>query len=173
MKQAKKKIGALAEVLLMKKGDLLSLLKLSRPHAHMIETGKRSMPSDASFMMTNLRVAVAKSDKVAPQRSPFSTTQRKEIQRRISELNYKIQQSTRSLKRLTTEEAQRVKALHALELWVPDSAQIPAQREIGEVWRNFHMRRLQTMTTTMELSAAQAPLAGLKAELEHWKLQLT
>lgn len=173
MKQAKKKIGALAEVLLMKKGDLLSLLKLSRPHAHMIETGKRSMPSDASFMMTNLLVALAKSEKVAPQQSPFSAAQRKEIQRRISELNYKIQQSTRSIKRLTAEEAQRMKALHALELWEPDSWQIPAQRKIGEVWRNFHIRRLQAMTTTMELSAAQARLAGLNAELEHCKLLLT
>ena len=99
--------------------------------------------------------------------------QRKEIQRRITELNYKIQQSTRSLKRLTAEEDLRVKALHALELWEPDSWQIPAQRKIGEVWRNFHIRRLQAMTTTMELSAAQARLAGLNAELEHWKLLLT
>jgi len=173
MKQTKKKIGALAEALLMKKGDLLSLLNLSRPHAHMIETGKRSMPSDAGFMVTNLREALAKSEKVAHQQSPLSTTQRKEIQRRITELNYKIQQSTRSLKRLTTEEAQRVKALHALELWVPDAAQTPARREIGEVWSKFQIRRLQTMPTTMELSAVQARLAGLNSELEYWKLQLT
>jgi hypothetical protein len=172
MKQTKKKIGSLAEALLMKKGDLLSLLNLSRPHAHMIETGKRSMPSDAGFMVTNLREALAKSEKVAHQQSPLSTTQRKEIQRRITELNYKIQQSTRSLKRLTAEETQRVKALHALELWVPDSWQTPAQREMGEVWKKFHIRRLQVMPTTMELSAVQARLAGLNAELEYWKLQL-
>jgi|GEM_PF-5734240 len=173
MKQTKKKIGALAEALLMKKGDLLSLLNLSRPHAHMIETGKRSMPTDAGFMAANLHVALAKSEKVAHQRSPLSTIQRKEIQRRISELNYKILQSTRSLKRLTSEEAQRMKALHALELWESDSWQTPAQREMGEVWKKFHIRRLQTMPTTMELSAVQARLAGLNAELEHWKLMLT
>jgi hypothetical protein len=172
MKQTKKKIGALAEALLMKKGDLLSLLNLSRPHAHMIETGKRSMPKDAGFIVANLRVALATSEKVAHQRSPLSTIQRKEIQRRISELNYKILQLTRSLKRLTAEEAQRTKALHALELWEADSWQTPAQREMGEVWKKFHIRRLQTMPTTMELSAVQARLVGLNAELEHWKLQL-
>jgi hypothetical protein len=173
MKQTKKKIGALAEALLMKKGDLLSLLNLSRPHAHMIETGQRSMPSDAGTVVANFHVALATSEKVAHQRSPLSTTQRKDIQRRISELNYKIQQSTRSLKGLTAEEAQRMKALHALELWVPEATQTPSRREIGEVWKKFHMRRLQAMTTTMELAAAQARLAGLNAELEHWKLQLT
>jgi hypothetical protein len=173
MKQTKKKIGALAEALLMKKGDLLTLLNLSRPHAHMIETGKRSMPTDAGFMAANLHVALAKSEKVAHSRPPLSTIQRKEIQRRISELNHKILQSTRSLKRLTAEEAQRMKALHALELWEPDSWQTPAQREMGEVWKKFHIRRLQTMPTTMELSAVQARLVGLNAELEHWKLQLT
>jgi hypothetical protein len=173
MKQTKKKIGALAEALLMKKGDLLTLLNLSRPHAHMIETGQRSMPTDAGFMAANLHVALAKSEKVAHSRPPLSTMQRKEIQRRITELNYKILQSTRSLKRLTAEEVQRMKALHALELWAPDSWQTPAQREMGEVWKKFHIRRLQTMPTTMELSAAQARLAGLNAELEYWKLQLT
>jgi hypothetical protein len=172
MKQTKKKIGALAEALLMKKGDLLSLLNLSRPHAHMIETGKRSMPTDAGFMAANLHVALAKSKKVAYPLPPLSTIQRKEIQRRISELNYKVLQSTRSLKRLTAEEAQRMKALHALELWEPDSWQTPAQREMGEVWKKYHIRRLQTMPTTMELSAVQARLAGLNAELEHWKLRL-
>jgi len=173
MKQTKKKIGALAEALLMKKGDLLTLLNLSRPHAHMIETGKRSMPSDAGFIMTNLRAALAKSEKVAHQQSPLSTKQRKEIQRRITELNYKIQQSTRSLKRLSTEETLRVNALHALEQWAPDSWQTSARREIGEAWKKLHIHRLQTMPTTMELSAAQARLAGLNAELEYWKLQLT
>jgi hypothetical protein len=66
-----------------------------------------------------------------------------------------------------------VKALHALELWLPDATQTMARREIGEVWKKFHIRRLQTITTTMELAAAQARLAGLNAELEHWKLQLT
>jgi hypothetical protein len=66
-----------------------------------------------------------------------------------------------------------VKSLHALKLWEPDAAQTPARREIGEVWKKFHIRRLQTMPTTMELSAVQARLAGLNAELEHWKLQLT
>jgi hypothetical protein len=173
MKQTKKKIGALAEALLMKKGDLLTLLNLSRPHAHMIETGQRSMPSDAGTVVANLHLALAKSEKVAHSRSPLSTTQRKDIQRRITELNYKIQQSTRGLKRLVAEEALRVKALHALELWEPDAAQTAARREIGEVWKKFHLRRLQAMTTTMELAAAQARLAGLNAELEHWKLQFT
>jgi hypothetical protein len=173
MKQTKKKIGALAETLLMKKGDLLSLLNLSRPHAHMIETGQRSMPSDAGTVVANLHLALAKSEKVDHERSPLSTTQRKDIQRRITELNYKIQQSIRNLKRLSEKEALWVKALHALELWAPDTAQTPARREIGEEWKKFHIRRLQAMNLATELAAAQARLAGLNAELEHWKLQLT
>ena len=61
MKKRQRGLTALASELHLKKGELLELLGLSRPHAHMIERGERSMPMEVTLMAGALQLALATS----------------------------------------------------------------------------------------------------------------
>lgn len=169
MKKQNLGLTALASNLHMKKGELLEILGLSRPHAHLIENHERSMPHQAFLISSSLQLALAQTGKKGKTKSAVSAIKQKDIEKRLSELNAKIIKTNRLIEKLSEKELQRLKALEAIQLWEIDSTLPKSKREILMDWKKYHIRRLETSETPMDLAAARTRLVGLTAELEKWK----
>jgi hypothetical protein len=169
MKKQNRGLSALASDLQMKKGELLEMLGISRSHAHLIEKHERSMPKDAYLVSSSLQLALAQSGKKGKTQSAVKAFQPKDIQKRLSELNSKIIKINRRIEKLSEKELARMKALEAIKLWEIEPNLPKSKREILMDWKKYHIRRLETSETPMDLAAARTRLVGLTAELEKWK----
>lgn len=169
MKRRKRGLTALSSDLHLKKGELLELLNLSRPHAHMIERGDRSMPLYATIVAGSLQLALGQSGGYDKTRVIAPTIDKKEIQNQVKELNLKILRLNRKIERWSSDEQQRLKALAAMKVWSIDATLPKSKRETLLAWKNLRLRELELSSTAIELAAAQARLAGLQAELAFWK----
>ena len=142
MKKRNRGLTALASNLHMKKGELLEILGLSRPHAHLIENDERSMPHEAYLISSSLQLALAQTGKKGKAKSTLNAFQQKNIQKRLSELNAKIIKTNRLIEKLSEKELQRLKALEAIQLWEIHSTLPKSTREILMDWKKYHIRRL-------------------------------
>ena len=116
MKKRQRGLTALASELQLKKGDLLELLSLSRPHAHMIDRGERSMPMEAALIVGALQLALATSGGTEKKTVSVPTIDKKEIQNQLKDLNLKIYRLNRKVEQWSAEEQVRLKALAAIKV---------------------------------------------------------
>ena len=169
MKKRQRGLTALASELHLKKGELLELLGLSRPHAHMIERGERSMPMEATLMAGALQLALATSGANMKKSVSVPAIDKKEIQNQLRDLNLKIYRLNRKVEQWSAEEQLRLKALAAVKVLSPDPTLPKSKRQNLVAWKKLHLRRLESTETAIQLAAAQARLVGLNAELQYWK----
>jgi hypothetical protein len=169
MKKHQHGLTALASALQLKKGDLLELLNLSRPHAHMIDRGLRSMPMDSTLIAGTLQLALATAGAYEKKTVSSPAIDKKEIQNQLRDLNLKIYRLNRKIEQWFMEEQIRLKALAAVKVLNPDPTLPKAKRQNLMAWKKLHSRRLESTETAIQLVAAQARLAGLNAELQYWK----
>ncbi len=162
---------ALSSMLYLKKNELLEVLRISRPHAHMIDRSERSMPSEAGLIALSLQLALAKSGSHEKLLGGIAPIARKDVQVRLQALRPKIVTLSRKVERLTAADERRLKALAAFKVWEIEPTLSKSRRETLSMWKKFHIRRLETNGFTMELAEAQARLAGLMAEEEYWRNQ--
>jgi hypothetical protein len=162
---------ALSSMLYLKKNELLEMLRISRPHAHMIDRSKRSMPSEAALISSSLQLALAKSGSLDQLTAGDAPIARKDVHVRLQALKLKISTLSRKVERLAEADQHRLKALAAFKIWEIDPMLSKSRRERLSMWKKFHIRRLETTGFTTELADAQARLAGLKAEEEFWRNQ--
>jgi len=98
----------------------------------------------------------------------YAPIARKEAEDRIKELNYKIVTVSRRVERLTLADQNRLSALAAFKVWEFEPMLPKSRREALTMWKKYHIRRLESMNSSLELAEAKARLAGLKAEAAYW-----